>query len=56
MQKDLEDLRIAWLDLWYAIARETRLLRLAARLGMKERSWVEQARWRAEQSQDTNPK
>jgi hypothetical protein len=58
LQRDMENLRIAWQDLGYAVAKELRLLRLTKRLGMTERGWVKQARWRAEgkdSSQEREP-
>lgn len=53
LQRDIENLRTAWQDFGYAVAKETRLLKLTARLGMTEKQWVKQARWRAEQNTGT---
>lgn len=44
----MQNLRTAWQDLGYAVAKELGLLALTKRLGMHERGWVKQARWRAE--------
>ncbi len=53
LQRDIENLRIAWQDFGYAVAKDLRLLRLTKRLGMTEKRWVKQARWRAEQNQES---
>lgn len=47
LQESAEELRLAFHDLWFALAAALGIIRLTKRLGMVERQWVTDARERA---------